>query len=454
MRLGCFDGRVAVAASLAGVAALACAIRNVMQHGPHRPPLWSLLRLSRPRVGGHGARAVRQVLLESLASGHELAAQVAAVRRGDVVASYFGSQPHITRNVSASSLILAFSTGKVVTALVVAMLVDRGRLRYSDLVIKHWPTFPRPDCTVEQLLGHDAGLAWLDALIPTLALRQPARLAALLEAQTARHPASGRGYHAITWGLLVDQLVRRVDALGRSVGEFVASEIAAPLGIADELYIGLPAAEEPRVVPLRRPSRAYAFLHIWLRQWLGMPGVPLPDMAAALRDPSSGYSLAMFHVLEEVDFSAQAYNTREFHSAIIPGSNIICSARALATVGALLAESGTLRGKTLLRRSTLDLALSPSAATAAAPDAVLVGLPLTWTKGGFFFFGRSKFECGDGWYGWGGWGGSLLIFSRKLRASYAYVTAGMRHDAMQEHRHVQMLRALCPSLIRGEEAVG
>jgi CubicO group peptidase (beta-lactamase class C family) len=146
----------------------------------------------------------------------------------------------------------------------------------------------------------------------------------------------------------------------------------------------------------------------------------------------------MYHTLEGVDASAAVFNTAPMHRAMIPGSTAICTAHGLATIGALLAEGGSLGGVTLLRPQTLDWALSAGHARAEAD--VVLGAPFTWTVGGFF--GPADFGGGVLWYGWEGWGGSRVLFSRERRLSYAYVTMGMRHDASLETRHVEVLDAL------------
>jgi CubicO group peptidase (beta-lactamase class C family) len=248
------------------LAALARYLHLLLSRGPYAAVLpWAV-----PKSEGSGVGAAHTALRRLLLRGTELGAQVVLFRNGAVLASAHGAQPYVRHRHSNGTLTTGFSTAKVVSALAVAMLVDRGRLNYSDPVRAHWPAFPRAECTIAQLLGHDAGLAWLDARLPLAALREPALARGRIEAQRARHPRRGRrGYHAITWGLLVDELVWRADARGRSLGRFVAEEIAAPLGISDHVFMGaLPEAHEARVAPVRRPSRAYALLRVWLPVWL------------------------------------------------------------------------------------------------------------------------------------------------------------------------------------------
>lgn len=445
---------------------------------PRKPygPFVSLWR--EPSTSGHGLPGTREVLADLLRNGWELAAQVSAYKRGACVTNQYGRQAHLD-NFTADSMAIAFSTGKVVGALVILMLVDRGRLNYSDQVTRYWPKFPRKECTVQQLLGHDCGFAYLDHPIPRAALEDAELLARLFEAQHARHPPAGRAYHAVTWGFVVDLLVRRVDERGRNIGQFLSEEIAVPLGISHEVFVGLPPEEEHRVEPLRSASCCsttstwYIFYRFTLPTkckawWTSISTWWHPAAARvargeataeALSNATTGrsqtsFSRAFFAVEGTQGARAlSAYNEPFLHRAIMPGSNIIATAHGLATIGAVLAESGTLwqgigdRRVRLFRPRTLRTALQPGPA-AAAPDAVL-GINTSWTVGGFYRYGKAHRlgctgdACGDGWYGWPGSGGSLLLFSRQIRASYAYVTVGLAADyADSKIRWAKMLSAL------------
>ena len=128
------------------------------------------------------------------------------------------------------------STKKAVGALAVQMLVERHCLALTDTVAKHWPEFGRNGkdaITVEDLLNHKSGLAAIDEPISLEDARNPTRMARIIEGQTPNWPPGTKsGYHAVTFGWLLDQLVRRTDPQGRGLAQFVREEITEKHGIS------------------------------------------------------------------------------------------------------------------------------------------------------------------------------------------------------------------------------
>lgn len=121
-----------------------------------------------------------------------------------------------------------------VAALAIHMLVERQCLAYGDKIIKFWPEFGqngKGEITVEDLLNHRAGLAALDEPISVEDAKNPAIISGIIEHQVPNWvPGTESGYHAITFGWLIDQLVRRVDPKGRSLAQFVRDEITQKYG--------------------------------------------------------------------------------------------------------------------------------------------------------------------------------------------------------------------------------
>ena len=197
-----------------------------------------------------GWEAVADVLAESIESGEDVGASVAVYHRGERVVDIAGGS--FTPEGGAydrDTLQLVFSTTKGITAIAVAMCVQRGLLDYDERVATYWPEFAaegKGDATVAQLLSHQCGLITVDGLTLAEALDWDTVTGRLAATKPEWAIGSGHGYHAVTYGWLAGELVRRVD--GRSLGQFVAEEIVAPLGV--ELWIGLPEALEPRVSPI------------------------------------------------------------------------------------------------------------------------------------------------------------------------------------------------------------
>ncbi|XGW12831.1 hypothetical protein V3C99_013465 [Haemonchus contortus] len=154
------------------------------------------------------------------------------------------------------TLNVAFSSTKAVAAICVAQLVDQGRLAYDDLVTKYWPEFGKhgkQNITIRWLLGHRAGLAYTDKKIEFEIANDWKAIAKVFEDQVPNWPPGTEiGYHAITYGWLVDQIVRRTDPKHRSIGVYFKEEIAEKYNL--DFYIGLPRCEASRVSRLTSPS--------------------------------------------------------------------------------------------------------------------------------------------------------------------------------------------------------
>ena len=215
-----------------------------------------------------------------------------------------------------STLQLVFSTTKGITAIAVAMCVDRGLLDYDAPVATYWPEFAaegKGDITVAQLLSHQAGLITVDGLTLTQALDWDTITSSLAAAAPEWPPGRGHGYHALTYGWLAGELVRRVD--GRSLGTFVADEIAKPLDV--HLWIGLPESEGGRVspiIPAEQPTDLDPAVKAAIEAVMG-PGT------------RGGRALSLSGA-----FPIDAFNRREVLAAEIPAANAVTNAAALAKV--------------------------------------------------------------------------------------------------------------------------
>uniref|UniRef100_A0A7I4Y2S2 Beta-lactamase domain-containing protein n=1 Tax=Haemonchus contortus TaxID=6289 RepID=A0A7I4Y2S2_HAECO len=154
------------------------------------------------------------------------------------------------------TLQIIFSTSKAVGAICVAMLVDRGRLRYSDKMSLFWPEFAKngkENITVEMILTHTSGLAYLDGKISYEDAADPERMAKLIEdSRPIWEPGKDVGYHALSYGWLIDQIIRRTDDKRRGIGQFFKEEIADKHGL--DLHFGLPMEKAWRVARITRPT--------------------------------------------------------------------------------------------------------------------------------------------------------------------------------------------------------
>ncbi|CAM3099694.1 serine hydrolase domain-containing protein [Rariglobus hedericola] len=242
---------------------------------------------------------IESLLRELVADGSERGLQVAVYHRGrlvvDAVAGVMSRAPDAP-SVTADTLFPVFSTGKGVTATAAHLLVERGLTTYETPVAAVWPEFAahgKGGITLRHLLDHTAGLSAVPAEIDhEQSLDWDQVCAALAAARPATAPGTHLAYHAMTYGWLVGEFIRRVD--GRSFPRFVREEISGPLGIDDGMYFGLPDSESPHVATLEQQPPASAepppppsptvpqwrgLLHNWMNQ---------PDVRRACMPASNG----------------------------------------------------------------------------------------------------------------------------------------------------------------------
>ena len=177
-----------------------------------------------------GYEPVREAFERNFAERGELGAAFAAFRNGEPVVDLWGgiADRASGRPWREDTLQLIYSGTKGLVALCVLMLIDRGKLRLDDPVNRHWPEFGKPEILVRHIVSHTARLPGIDTPITVADLHDDRRMAAILAAQAPNpDPRAALCYHALTYGWLCGELVRRVD--GRSVGRFFAEEVAGPL---------------------------------------------------------------------------------------------------------------------------------------------------------------------------------------------------------------------------------
>ncbi len=270
--------------------------------------------------------AVLELLNRQIAEGRQIGVQVAAYVGGektiDVAAGVMG--PNDGRPVQPDSLFLSFSSTKGPSALVVHQLADRGIIEYDKPVADYWPEFAqngKGKITVAQAMSHQAGLHAMPAdFRPEHLTDWDAALAYVAAGTPAWEPGTGTGYHAVTYGWLVGGIVR--GATGRHFSEVIRTEVAEPLGIADEFFVGIP--DEPGVTNRLTTLEIVA----------AGTGLPIPD--------DSFFYQAMPKPIWP------HFNSMEMRTACMPGANGHFSARALARMYGALANGGSIDGVALV----------------------------------------------------------------------------------------------------------
>lgn len=205
-----------------------------------------------------GLEGVREAFEANFAAGEELGAGFAAWIGDELVVDLQGGWADRAKSTAwdEETLVPVFSTTKPISALVVALLIDRAgpEVTYDTPVSAVWPEFAaqgKGAVTIAQMLSHQAGLPGFEEEIdPELWLDPPAMAARLAGQAPMWTPGDGSGYHPLSWGYLAGELARRLD--GRSLGTVLREEITGPNDI--DFWIGLPASEHDRVADIKRPT--------------------------------------------------------------------------------------------------------------------------------------------------------------------------------------------------------
>lgn len=350
---------------------------------------------------------VRDAFVGNFDRGEELGAAVAVTLHGEpVVDLWAGDADGSGRAWEADTIVNVYSITKTMTFLCVLMLVDRGLVDVEAPVATYWPEFAadgKDRITVAQVMGHTAGLSGFDPALDPEDLYDWDAVCAHLAAQTPWWtPGEGSGYHLITQGFLLGEVVRRVT--GRSLGTFFAEEVAGPLGA--DFHIGLPASADDRVADLVPPGRDQS---------------PVAD-AEAQSD-----SIAVRSYLS-CPLRGTEPRTRAWRAAEIPAAGGIGNARSVARIHAALACGGTLDGVRLLSPDTVESILTERSHTT---DRVL-RVPMRYGLGFGLMSDTIPLSPNPRSFFWGGWGGSLAVIDLDTGLSVAYVmnrmSGGMAGD--------------------------
>ncbi|QDQ12034.1 serine hydrolase domain-containing protein [Streptomyces spectabilis] len=319
------------------------------------------------------------------------------------------------------------SATKGVAAAALLLLHQRGRLDLDAPVGEYWPEFKargKERALVRHVLAHRAGVPVLDQPLTPAEAYSPDLAAAVVAAQApAWEPGTDHGYHAHTYGWLTGELVRRVT--GRAIGEWIAAEVAGPLGL--DLWLGLPDARAARVGRLG-PLTADTGRG-------GLRARPKPEVAAAYADPSS-LTRRAFAVIDPPPDE----NDPGHRAASLPASNGIATADGLARFYAALIGDVDGGGR-LFAPETLALARGEAS---AGPDRVLV--TATRFGLGYMLHGPAAPLLTPASFGHPGRGGTLAFADPDSGLAFAYVTNAMGHGVTADARPQSVLRALRPVL--------
>ncbi len=355
---------------------------------------------------------VQRVFEAALASGEALGARFTLVQEGAVVLDLWGGHADKarTRPFDARTLVPVFSVSKAMVAVLMARLVDQGRLDYQQTVASVWPEFAqagKAEVTVGQALSHQAGLpGFPEPMDPALWFDWDAICTRLAAMAPMWRPGSASGYHPVTFGHIAGEIFRRVD--GRSIGRALRQDVAGPCGL--DLWIGLPDSEFDRVAQLDRPKTLPDFGRI--------DDIKRAAFLTAWASPGGR--------------GAEAWRRAEF-----PAANGHATAEALARLMAVMAGGGVLAGERLLSPEVVALA----SAERIRGDDLVLPFALSWAAGLMRNPPNTVFGPGERSVGHYGWGGACAFADPDRRLSGAYVMNRQSSHLIGDPRAMRLIEA-------------
>ena len=374
---------------------------------------------------GEGFGKVKDAFAENFTVEGDVGASVAATIDGELVVDLWGGTQDQAGNVpwEEDTIINVFSTTKTMSCLSLLVLASRGFVDVDAPVARYWPEFAEAGkedtVLVRHLLSHTAGLpSWDQRLEPTDLYDWDLVCGLIAKQAPWWEPGSKSGYHGITQGNLVGEVVRRVD--GRSVGTFFAEEIADPLGA--DFHIGTPPECDDRVALVIAPTADAPSGLVGGESEI--PKDSIPYRAANPRlDARQSWEIA-------------------WRRAEIPAAGGHGNARSVAVAQSVVSAGGTARGVDLLSAPTIERIFDVQS---AGRDLVL-GIGVTFGVGYGLNSPRAPIAPNEHVCYWGGWGGSLVVNDVDARMTMAYVMNRMGQGTVGDDRAHRILRACYASL--------
>jgi CubicO group peptidase (beta-lactamase class C family) len=384
-----------------------------------------------------GFEGVRDAFEKNFADGLEVGAAFSAYHRGQKVVDLWGGEFDATSGKpwEEDTIALVYSTTKGATAICANRLAQEGRLDVNAPVVTYWPEFGqagKDGIPVDWLLSHRAGLAWVDAPLTLEQVLAWDPMIHALEVQTpVWEPGTQHGYHAVTYGYLVGELVRRIS--GRGIGTYFREEVGDPLGL--DFWMGLPAEQESRVSPLTGGISAVAGE---AAADGGMDPETVASLAAIIGPESMlGKALSGGGAFSDTE----DFNTRAVHEAEIPAAGGIGDARSIARMYA--ACVGEVDGIRLLTPEQLADATTQRS---EGPDVVILNLDLQFGLG--FIVPSTLLQLGGPKsFGHFGMGGSAGWADPEAEMAFGYVMNRMDLGLAGDLRSYSLVNACYAALI-------
>ena len=340
--------------------------------------------------------ALADHLEKSLTSGDDVGASIAVYHHEELVADLWGGYRDEAKTTpwDRDTLVNVWSTTKTMTFLVALMLFDRGELDFDATVATYWPEFAangKAEIELRHLMNHSAGLSgWQASIAPEDLADWELATSLLAEQAPWWEDRSKTGYHAVTQGFLLGEVVRRIT--GTTIGQFFKSEVADVLGV--DFFIGLPESEEHRVSLV----------------------IPPPPESFGDAAPDS----IMVRTLTSPRLDATAPWNRWWRAAEIPAANGHGNALSVATIQQVMANNGHVNGHRFFSEKTGDLVFQRQV---GGVDEVL-GVDMSFGLG--YGLSSSYVAVGPRTCFWGGYGGSLIMMDQELGLTISYMMNKMQ----------------------------
>ena len=367
-------------------------------------------------INGHCLEQLEELevlLQQHLEAEKDIGASLSIIYQDETIVDLWGGfvDEKKTKAWESDTITNVWSTTKTMASLCALLLVDQKELDLNSPVAHYWPTFStngKSDVLVRHILAHTSGLAgWEDPMSPEDLYDWEKAIFNLGKQTPWWKPGKASGYHAITQGFLIGEIIRRIT--GMKTGAFFREEIAIPSKA--DFHIGLPESEDRRVSVVIPPQNA----------------LPLPE------DQTS----AAYKTFMNPGLNPKIPRESAWRRADIAAANGHGNARSVAEIQSIIAQGGQRKGKRFLSRSTVEKIFLEQA---RGIDIVL-GIPLRFGIG-FGLPGEAlEYLPSGNICFWGGWGGSLVIVDTDRELTIAYMMNKMGDGIVGDERGAALIRA-------------
>ena len=361
-----------------------------------------------------GFEGVSEAFASNFNDGFEVGASVAVIYKGEMVVDIWGGHREMERTSEwqSDTLVNVWSTTKTMMFLTLLTLADRGEISLTDPVYKYWPEFKangKEGIEIRHLMAHTAGLSgWAEPMVQDDLFNHD-KCAAVLAAQAPWWtPGSQSGYHAITQGYLIGEVVKRVT--GQSLGNFFRENFAEPLGT--DFHIGTAPEHHHRISNV-------------------IPGV-------SLLDPTAQADSIAVRTYTNPMISAEIAWTPEWRQCESPAANGQGNAHSVAQVQSIISHGGEAGGKRFLSAKGVEALFTEQ----MSGQDLILGVPMKFGMGYGLNSEFTPLSPNPRACFWGGWGGSLVVNDLDAELTYAYVMNRMGEGTTGDMRAAIPLMAM------------